>query len=482
MEEKEEKSPSKSNNSKSPPRKRKKKKTRNRKITKNHPQFELAYDMMLGIRHTMHRVEKNPAENLDGKCYKELNKYNFPHKGSATTPKHEMRNFKFKDYCPQVFRRIRAQCGIKPADYLKCVCGEFNYLEFISNSKSGAFFFYSYDRRYMIKTISQKEAKFLVKILEHYLVHLTSNPSTLLTRFYGLHRVKPHNKKKMHFLIMGSVFDTRRIMHHTFDLKGSLQGRFATKKERSKDTCVLKDQDFLKMRQTIRIGPGRGKLLTAQLQKDSDFLHYLNIMDYSLLLGVHDQTKPGPMLQEYTQTSRRDYSVDMSRSTPIKEEPRDMLEEEPTSPLQKNFAPQPPSPSLGPPLHGYPKKYKNVISPGSVDFDAPHFPSIDQVEKKLATTPKGFFAGAPLPSAEDLRMSKMLLFSEDGGMVGEDGEGHPNGQVYYMGIIDILIEYTPTKKLESAFKSLRYKLNTISACNPKLYAHRFAKFITDAIR
>lgn len=79
-----------------------------------------------------------------------------------------MRDFKFKDYCPEVFRRIRARFDIAPDDYILSVCGNFQYLEFISNSKSGQFFFYTHDRRYMIKTISKGEAKFLQKILPAY--------------------------------------------------------------------------------------------------------------------------------------------------------------------------------------------------------------------------------------------------------------------------------------------------------------------------
>lgn len=62
--------------------------------------------------------------------------------GSDITPAHLMRDFKFKDYAPLVFRAIRAIFSLDPADYLLCVCGNFQYLEFISNSKSGQFFFF----------------------------------------------------------------------------------------------------------------------------------------------------------------------------------------------------------------------------------------------------------------------------------------------------------------------------------------------------
>lgn len=139
------------------------------------------------------------------------------------TPAHAARDFKFKDYCPEVFRHIRARFDIDPAEYLLCVCGNFEFLEFISNSKSGQFFFYSHDRRYMIKTVSQGESKFLRKILPEYYAHIMAHPNTLLTRFFGMHRVKPHKKREQHFLIMGSVFYTQRTMDLVFDLKGSSQ-------------------------------------------------------------------------------------------------------------------------------------------------------------------------------------------------------------------------------------------------------------------
>ena len=81
-----------------------------------------------------------------------------PSEGSNTTPPHKMRgmgmmgwmgnaDFKFKDYAPKVFRHLRQRFGIDPVDYMLCVCGNFEFLEFISNSKSGQFFFYTHDRQ-----------------------------------------------------------------------------------------------------------------------------------------------------------------------------------------------------------------------------------------------------------------------------------------------------------------------------------------------
>jgi hypothetical protein len=114
------------------------------------------------------------------------------------------------------------------------------------------------------------------------------NPNTLLTRFYGMHRVKPHKKKEVHFLIMGSVFYTQRQIHRTFDLKGSKQGRNATEREKLLPSCVYKDNDFLEANMKIQIEPGRAEVLRQNIASDVAFLCKLKIMDYSLLLGVND--------------------------------------------------------------------------------------------------------------------------------------------------------------------------------------------------
>jgi len=46
------------------------------------------------------------------------------------------------------------------------------------------------------------------------------NPNTLITRFYGMHRVKMHHlRRQMHFVIMASVFYTPKEIHLRFDLK-----------------------------------------------------------------------------------------------------------------------------------------------------------------------------------------------------------------------------------------------------------------------
>lgn len=49
--------------------------------------------------------------------------------------------------------------------------------------------------------------------------------------------------------------------------------------------------------------------------------------------------------------------------------------------------------------------------------------------------------------------------------------------VLYMGIIDIFQEYNLKKKMEHAYKSLRFNPRSISCVEPKLYAKRFVDFL-----
>lgn len=63
--------------------------------------------------------------------------------------------------------------------------GDYNFIEFISNSKSGQFFFYSHDGQYMLKTQTKEENKFMIRILPHYYQYLTENPHSLLVRILG---------------------------------------------------------------------------------------------------------------------------------------------------------------------------------------------------------------------------------------------------------------------------------------------------------
>lgn len=141
-----------------------------------------------------------------------------PSVGNELTPSARY-DFKFKDYAPWVFRELREYFRLDPADYLLSLTAKYILSELGSPGKSGSFFYFSRDYRFIIKTISHTEHKFLRRILKDYYTHVMDNPHTLISRFYGLHRVKLPRGRKIHFVIMNNLFPPHRDIHETYDLK-----------------------------------------------------------------------------------------------------------------------------------------------------------------------------------------------------------------------------------------------------------------------
>ena len=77
-------------------------------------------------------------------------------------------------------------------------------------------------------------------------------------------------------------------MHKKYDLKGSTVDREASDKEKQKKEPTLKDMDFLNDGAKVKIGDEAKEKLLETLSADVEFLTKNDIMDYSLLLGIHD--------------------------------------------------------------------------------------------------------------------------------------------------------------------------------------------------
>lgn len=120
-------------------------------------------------------------------------------------------------------------------------------------------------------------------VLKDYYSHVLTYPDTLLTRFFGLHRVKPHGGRNVRFVVMGNLLNTGHAIHRRYDLKGSTFGRL-TRPPYDPAKKILKDLDI---EYTFQLDDGYAARLRAQLAADALLLERLNIMDYSLLLGVH---------------------------------------------------------------------------------------------------------------------------------------------------------------------------------------------------
>ena len=189
-----------------------------------------------------------------------------------------------------MFRELREDYfHLDPADYLLSLTAKYILSELGSPGKSGSFFYFSRDYRFIIKTIHHTEHKFLRKILPEYYQHVKANPHTLLSRFYGLHRVKLPRGRKIHFVIMNNLFPPHKDVHETYDLKGSTVGReYPEEKAEKNPRAVLKDLNWINRKRQLELGPEKRALLTEQLRRDSELLKHLHVMDYSLLVGIHN--------------------------------------------------------------------------------------------------------------------------------------------------------------------------------------------------
>jgi 1-phosphatidylinositol-4-phosphate 5-kinase len=196
-------------------------------------------------------------------------------------------------------------------------------------------------------------------------------------------------------------------------LQGSSIGRAAKSEEvaRGASRCVFKDLDIAKSTTRLSLGPERSAAFLSQLSRDAAFLESMQIMDYSLLIGISHLGSEEP------------------ETLPSQE--GDLL---------------PPRPA-------------SVSVPANPLFFAPIQPALD---------PDTGAALAPSPNDNP---------DAGGGIPGADTEGKFTGDVYYLGIIDILQQYTLLKHGETAAKSLVFKPAQISAVSPPFYAKRFVDFI-----
>uniref|UniRef100_G3PIY5 Phosphatidylinositol-4-phosphate 5-kinase, type I, gamma a n=1 Tax=Gasterosteus aculeatus aculeatus TaxID=481459 RepID=G3PIY5_GASAC len=242
--------------------------------------------IQLGIGCTVGNLSSKPERDVLMQDFYVVESIFFPSEGSNLTPAHHFPDFRFKTYAPVAFRYFRELFGIRPDDYLYSLCNE-PLIELSNPGASGSVFYLTRDDEFIVKTVMHKEAEFLQKLLPGYYMNLNQNPRTLLPKFFGLYCVQSGGKN-IRVVVMNNVLPRVVRMHLKYDLKGS------TYKRRDLQDGLMLDQDTY-------------GALVKTLQRDCLVLESFKIMDYSLLLGVHnmDQAERERQL-EGTQGSQGD--------------------------------------------------------------------------------------------------------------------------------------------------------------------------------
>ncbi|XP_021798804.2 phosphatidylinositol 5-phosphate 4-kinase type-2 alpha isoform X4 [Papio anubis] len=179
-------------------------------------------------------------------------------------------HFKFKEYCPMVFRNLRERFGIDDQDFQYIV------------------------ECHGITLLPQFLGMYRLNVdgVEIYVI-VTRNVFSHRLSVYRKYDLKKKFAKLWSLTFGSQVFWSQRF--HTLKrgpskafADGSTVAREASDKEKAKELPTLKDNDFINEGQKIYIDDNNKKVFLEKLKKDVEFLAQLKLMDYSLLVGIHD--------------------------------------------------------------------------------------------------------------------------------------------------------------------------------------------------
>jgi len=317
-------------------------------------------------------------------------------------------------------------------------------LEKFTEGKSGSFFYFTFDHRYIIKTVSSEEEKFLRKIARRYYHHIKDNPETLIVRLYGLYQVRlAWEQKYISVIVMENIFHSidQLKMHEKYDLKGSTVGRRVIKGNNVPvSSSVLKDLDLNKK---IYVGPENKTAIMDQLQKDTAFLMSVGIMDYSLLLGIHNHNREeNRRVLGAGSFATGGFEVVNSLGRSQRSAAKDQM----VVSREETFIPVDVNPWFRQDFGGL-RSY------------TPHHPIYNMGGTGLSRQA----SENDFPSTYDGKSFDELPVA-----------------TYYFGIVDILQQYNVRKRLEHFWKTRVTRLDPhgISAVEPREYRQRFLKFIS----
>ncbi|XP_018403685.1 PREDICTED: phosphatidylinositol 4-phosphate 5-kinase type-1 alpha-like isoform X7 [Cyphomyrmex costatus] len=395
--------------------------------------------IQLGIQHAVGGLASKPERDLLMQDFMTVETTNFPSEGSNHTPAHHFSEFKFKNYAPIAFRYFRDLFGIQPDDFLMSMCSA--PLRELSNpGASGSIFYLTDDDEFIIKTVQHKEGEFLQTLLPGYYMNLNQNPRTLLPKFFGLYCYRC-NSKNVRLVAMNNLLPSFVKLHQKYDLKGSTYKRKASKTERSKSSPTYKDLDFIEHHpEGIFLEADTYGALVKTIQRDCRVLESFKIMDYSLLVGIHNLDQAAKeKAQEQRLSASADEEIDEmgGESDGFIQSEREKQREDRIGAAALNR-----SRSIN--------RQRLVAHSTAMESIQAESEPIDEEDD----VPSG---GIP---ARNARGERLLLF---------------------LGIIDILQSYRLKKKLEHTWKSMIHDGDTVSVHRPGFYAQRFQDFMAKTV-
>ncbi|XP_049533124.1 uncharacterized protein LOC125949805 isoform X2 [Anopheles darlingi] len=390
--------------------------------------------IQLGIQHTVGSLASKPRRDLLMMDFWELETISFPPEGSSMTPAHHYSEFKFKIYAPIAFRYFRDLFGIQPDDFMMSMCSA--PLRELSNpGASGSIFYLTDDDEFIIKTVQHKEGEFLQKLLPGYYMNLNQNPRTLLPKFFGLYCYQC-NSKNVRLVAMNNLLPSYVKMHLKYDLKGSTYKRKANKAERSKSSPTYKDLDFMEQHPNgLFLEAETYSALIKTIQRDCRVLESFKIMDYSLLMGIHNLDLAVKEKQEAAAKARSEGESDYEDAPEADQYMVQEREEQRSTALNRSRS----------------INRQRLVA---------HSTAMESIQAE----------SEPIDEEDDVPPGGIPARSEKGERL-----------LLFIGIIDILQSYRLRKKLEHTWKSIIHDGDTVSVHRPSFYAQRFQDFMAKTV-
>lgn len=197
-----------------------------------------------------------------------------------------------KLFFAQQFDALRRQCGVND-----------NFVESLSRcikwdstgGKSGSAFLKTLDQRFIIKELSKSELEaflhFAPTYFEYFSQVLFHDLPSVLVKIFGFYQIQVKNtlpnakSYTIDILIMENLFYDRKI-DRIFDLKGSMRNRHV--EQTGKENEVLLDENMVEYiyESPLFVKENDKRLLRNSLFNDTLFLEKMNVMDYSLVVGI----------------------------------------------------------------------------------------------------------------------------------------------------------------------------------------------------
>ncbi|CAF1162357.1 unnamed protein product [Rotaria sordida] len=256
----------------------------------------IRHALQIGIGYFLNQEYRKSSESSTS-----TQREKFPAIGGLT-PSHSLNDFDFEAYGLNTFSDLMNIYGINTDTLRRHICdGELK--EIINPASSGSLFYLTSMSTYLIKTARDYEVKFIQqKFLHVYFEHIKQRPETFLAKICGVYGYIPYISSQrgitvdsftMRFVVFSNIIPTNIDIHEKYDLKGSSYKRDANYTERIKKSATFKDNDFRDIHpRGLKIPKNIYYYLKDVLTHDVEFLERLNIIDYSLLLVIHNMDNP----------------------------------------------------------------------------------------------------------------------------------------------------------------------------------------------